>query len=90
MRVRDDTLIHKIDLVIDNGTLVAGGAVVTSRCDQYEGVSDKIIFSQSTRASDIFLSPYEEYTLFDNSKHNISHLHAQSLYKVAYSSLGRT
>ena len=83
IRVREDVLIHTINLphIL---RLVREGAIVTSKCDQWRGINDKIAFAPSVRSSEFFNIPYKEYLLFDNTKYKVEKLNAERLYKIAY------
>jgi hypothetical protein len=83
VRVREDVLIFKMDMsrIL---SLLAAGAVVTSQCDAWRGINDKLAFVPSLRASDFFNIPYQEYLTFDNKNHHIQKLNAETMYKIAY------
>ena len=83
VRIREDVLFQRVDLrhIL---RLVDGGAVVTSRCDQWHGINDKMAFAPSSRAVEFFNIPYDEYLTFDNDIHKTEHLNAEQLYKIAY------
>ena len=55
IRLREDTFVDRLNLdpVI---RLAQGGAVVTTACDAWRGINDKIAFGPSSRASDFFYS----------------------------------
>ena len=87
VRVRDDALMFRLDLrqILE---LVYNGAVVTSKCDQWKGINDKMAFAPSSRASNFFNVPYEEYLTFDVSPLNITALNAEQFYNIAYKKHG--
>ena len=87
VRVREDVLIQHF-YTRQVLYYVMRGAVVTSSCDQWYGINDKIAFAPSTKASDFFNVPYEEYLKFDNSKYNVEKLNAEQLYKISYNNHG--
>ena len=61
IRIREDTLIDHIDLksIIK---LARGGAVVTTACDSWRGINDKMAFGPSSRSTDFFRLPFLQYT----------------------------
>jgi hypothetical protein len=87
VRVREDVLVYRMDL---NTILrfVSQGAVVTSKCDAWRGINDKIAFAPSTRLSDFFMIPYREYLVFDNKFHKVQKLNAETFYRIAYNKNG--
>ena len=87
IRLREDVLIYKLDLS-DILSMVQQGAVVTSKCDAWRGINDKLAFASSTRASDFFNIPYQEYLIFDYKKHRVQKLNAETFYKIAYKKHG--
>ena len=88
VRVREDVLIYKLDLqyILQ---LVDDGALVTSKCDQWRGINDKIAFAPGAHASKFFNSPYSEYVNF-TVRHSTQYvgLNPEQLYKVAYAKRG--
>ena len=87
VRLREDVLFSRLDLphVL---RMVSNGAVVTSRCDQWHGINDKIAFAPGSLASDFFNAPYHEYIDFDRTLYNGLWLNAEQLYKLAYKKRG--
>ena len=86
IRLREDTFIDRIhlDSIIN---MAQGGAVVTTECDAWWGVNDKMAFGPSPRASDFFLAPFEYYLSLQKL---IDNLNPEQLYKKSYEDKGFT
>ena len=89
VRVREDVFIVKMELdtvltVLEGAASTGRGAVVTSKCDAWRGINDKIGFASSDRARDFFLKPYQEYLIFDNKHFGVHKLNAETFYRLIY------
>ena len=86
IRLREDTFIERINLdpII---SLAQDGAVVTTECDAWWGMNDKMAFGPGSRASDFFLSPFEYYLSF---KKHVKNFNPERLYLNSYEDEGFT
>ena len=64
VRMRDDTIIHDINF---NSVLkqAQDGALVTTACDAWRGINDKMAFGPRSLAMDFFMRPFECYVSMD-------------------------
>ena len=83
VRMREDAYIHRMHLepIISQAQ---GGAVVTTGCDSWGGINDKMAFGPS-RSSDFFLSPYEYYKSLNEV---VPNLNPEKVYQHCYTASG--
>lgn len=81
VRMREDTLISHIDLdpIIKQAER---GAVVTTACDAWRGINDKIAFGPSSRAKEFFLLPFKFYLTLSKV---VQSFNPEQLYRKVYS-----
>lgn len=86
VRMREDTFIDHIDLdpIIK---LARNGSVVTTACDAWRGMNDKMAFGPSSRAKEFFLFPFQCYKY---QKDIIDRFNSEQLYKNCYEKHGFT
>jgi hypothetical protein len=85
VRIRDDVLFERIDVPDIVHQTLHSAAVVTSTCDAWAGINDKVAFLPSSKAQQFFHSPYEKYLTFDAK---IPALNPEKYYNYVYSELG--
>lgn len=80
IRLREDTFIDHINLdpIVKKAQ---DGAVVTTACDAWRGMNDKMAFGPSLRAKDFFILPYQYYLSFEKV---IENFNSEQLYKKCY------
>lgn len=87
IRIRDDLMFVKMDLkrAIKE---VLEGKLVTSTCDAWHGINDKMAFIPSNKAKDYFLLPYRTYLTFNVSDVPVvedwPYLNSEQFFKFAY------
>lgn len=84
IRVRDDILFERINVPEIVQHTLQTGAVVTSTCDAWAGMNDKVAFLPSTKSKDFFHLPYEKYHTFHAE---IPALNPEKYYHHVYSSV---
>jgi hypothetical protein len=84
IRMREDTFIDSIELdpIIE---MAQSGSVVTTACDAWWGINDKIAFGPSSLASDFFLLPFQYYLGF---REVIDNFNPEQLYMHTYQEKG--
>lgn len=85
IRVREDILFEMIDVGEIAKVVELQGGIVTSTCDAWAGVNDKVAFLPSSYAHDFFHLPYEKYLSFDA---DIPQLNPEQFYKHVYQERG--
>jgi hypothetical protein len=87
VRVRDDILFERINLPEIVHQTLATGAVITSSCDAWAGINDKVAFLPSSKSHVFFHLPYYTYLTFDAQ---IPALNPEKYYNYVYSNCGLT
>ena len=84
IRVREDTFVDRIAVepIVDQAKK---GYIVTTKCDSWWGINDKIAFGPSSRASIFFRTPFEYYMSFNSVVENYN---PEQLYMNAYLNSG--
>lgn len=80
IRMREDTFIQKMNL----DPIIAqaqGGSIVTTECDSWWGINDKIAFGPSSHASVFFSAPFKYYM---NMKKVVDNFNPEQLYMNSY------
>ena len=84
VRLREDAFIDRIQLdpIIRKAKR---GAVITTACDAWWGMNDKMAFGPISRATDFFLLPYQYYV---SLKKIIDNFNPEQLYRNSYEEKG--
>lgn len=84
VRIREDVLIEKINIshILSN---VQKGMIVTSECDKWRGMNDKVAILPASLAHDYFTLPSSNY---DDFNETIEALNPETYYNYTYSSYG--
>lgn len=80
IRIREDVMIYDAYYRGVMG-LVQNNTIVTTACDSWGGINDKVAIASTARAKDLFMQPYRRYTIF--KRYHFA-FNAERLYKMAY------
>ena len=88
VRMREDIMITHVKLAPIIKMVIDDDKIVTSDCDTYRGINDRMAFGPASVAKSYFDAPSEYYSEFNRS--NVQRYNTEQLYKDAIEAHGMT